>query len=222
MEIKSINRPPRDLFEGLRSVGTSTISDIFDEMKLGNVISGLKAIRNGAPLVGPAVTIKEVVGVSGTYDLEDFPIGEVIDCGIPGDVFVFDIGGAQVSTWGGLASTAAQIRGIEGVVIDGGCRDVDQTALLSFPVFSRHVTPMTGKRRIKILDVNGVIQCGGVRIRPGDIIMADSTGVVAIPQERALEILEKAQKAENAEERFEGELKKGKSFSELQKKTAHF
>jgi len=222
MEIKPLNRPPRKVIEGFRSVGTSTISDIFDEMKLDRVISGLRAIKNGMALVGPAVTIKEVVGVSGTYDLEDFPIGEVIDCGISGDVLVFDVGGAQVSTWGGLASTAAQIRGIEGVVIDGGCRDADQTAQLSFPVFSRHVTPITGKSRIKILDVNGVIQCSGVRIKPGDIIAADSTGVVVIPQEKALEILEKAQKAESAEERFAEELKKGKAFSELQKKTPHF
>ena len=219
MEIKDLRRPPKELVEGFRSVGTSTLGDILDGMGLEGVISGLRPMKGGTVLVGPAVTVKQVSGVLGTYGIEDFPIGRVIEYGKPGDVLVFDNGGKEISTWGGLASTAAKIRGIEGVVIDGACRDTDQIVELGFPVFTRHITPTTGKTRIKMLEVNGIIQCRGIRIRPGDIIVADGTGVVVVPQEKAHDILEKAQEAEKAEERFVEQVKKGKTFSEAQKST---
>ena len=219
MEIKDLRRPPKELVEGFRSVGTSTLGDILDGMGLEGVISGLRPIKDGTVLVGPAVTVKQVSGVLGTYGIEDFPIGRVIDYGKPGDVLVFDNGGKEISTWGGLASTAAKIRGIEGVVIDGACRDTDQIVELGFPVFTRHITPTTGKTRIKMLEMNGIIQCRGIRIRPGDIIVADGTGIVLVPQEKAHDILEKAREAEKAEEHFVEQVKKGKTFSEAQKST---
>ena len=219
MEIKDMRRPPKELVEGFRSVGTSTLGDILDGMGLEGVVSGLRPMKDGTVLVGPAVTVKQVSGVVGTYGIEDFPVGRVIDYAKPGDVLVFDNGGKAISTWGGLASTAAKIKGIEGVVIDGGCRDADQIAELDFPVFTRHITPTTGKTRIKILELNGTIQCGGMRIRPGDIIVADGTGIVVVPQEKAHDILEKAQEAEKAEERFVEQVKKGKTFLEAQKST---
>lgn len=219
MEIKDMSRPPQELVEGFRSVGTSTLGDILDEMGLEGVVCGLRPMKVGSVLVGPAVTIKQVSGVLGTYRIEDFPVGRVIEYCKPGDVLVFDNGGREISTWGGLASTAAKIRGIEGVVIDGGCRDADQIAELGFPVFTRHITPTTGKTRIKILELNGTIQCGGIRVGPGDIMVADGTGVVVVPQEKARDILEKAQAAEKAEEHFVEQLKKGKTFLEAQKTT---
>ena len=219
MEIKELNRPPRELVEGFRSVGTSTLGDILDGMGLEGVVTGIRPMKDGTTLVGPAVTVKQVSGVVGTYGIEDFPIGRVIEYGKPGDVLVFDNGGKAISTWGGLASTAAKIKGIEGAVIDGGCRDADQIAELDFPVFTRHITPTTGKTRIKILELNGTIQCGGMRIRPGDIIVADGTGIVVVPQEKAHDILEKAQEAEKAEEHFVEQVKKGKTFLEAQKST---
>ena len=219
MEIKDMKRPPRELVEGFRSVGTSTLGDILDGMGLEGVVSGIRPMKDGTVLVGPAVTVKQVSGVVGTYGIEDFPIGRVIEYGKPGDVLVFDNGGKAISTWGGLASTAAKIKGIEGAVIDGGCRDADQIAELDFPVFTRHITPTTGKTRIKILELNGTIQCGGMRIRPGDIMVADGTGIVVVPQEKAHDILEKAQEAEKAEEHFVEQVKKGKTFLEAQKST---
>ena len=219
MEIKDLRHPHRQLVEGFRSVGTSTLGDILDGMGLEGVISGLRPMKGGTVLVGPAVTVKQVSGVLGTYGIEDFPIGRVIEYSKAGDVLVFDNGGKEISTWGGLASTAAKTKGIEGVVIDGACRDTDQIVELGFPVFTRHITPTTGKTRIKMLELNGIIQCGGIRIRPGDIIVADGTGIVVVPQEKAHDILEEAQEAEKAEEHFVEQLKKGKTFSEAQKST---
>jgi regulator of RNase E activity RraA len=219
MEVNTFDRPPETLVEGFRSIGTSTIGDILDEMGIQGVATGLRAVVEGSRLVGPAVTVKETSGTVGTYTIADFPVSRVIDHAQAGDVIVFDNGGREISTWGGLASTAAKTKGIEGVVVDGGCRDADEIAAVNFPIFSRYITPITGKTRIKILEMNGTIQCSGIRVRPGDIIVADRTGVVVVPQERAQEVLEKAMEAEKDEDHFAAELKKGTTFTEMQRRT---
>ena len=78
------------------------------------------------------------------------------------------------------------------MIIDGGSRDADEVVALDFPVFSRHITPRTARTRIRMVEMNGVIQCGGIRVRPGDIVVADPTGIIIIPKEKAEEVLEKA------------------------------
>lgn len=219
MEIKPIVRPSKEQIEGFRSIGTSTLGDILDSMGIQNVVSGLKPVKQGMVLVGPAVTIKEVSGVLGTYTIEDFCISKVIDFAEAGDILVFDNAGREVSTWGGLASTAAMVKGIGGTVIDGGCRDLDQIVAMNYPVFSRHFTPNSAKTRIKMYELNGAIQCGGIRVAPGDIIVADWTGIIVVPREKAQEVLQKSREAENDEAYFIEELKKGKTFGEMQKRT---
>jgi regulator of RNase E activity RraA len=155
----------------------------------------------------------------GTYTDADFCIADVLDFAEPGDVLVFDNAGLEISTWGGLASTAAKIKGIEGTIIDGACRDVSQTIEIGYPVFSRHITPRTGKTRLKMVELNAPVQCGGVRVNPGDIVVADQTGVVVVPAPEAQGILDKALANEKREKEFFEQLMKGKSFKEMQQKT---
>ncbi len=222
MEIKKVERPPKHVVEGFRCVGTSTIADLLDEMGLKGIMYGIRSVRPGARVVGPAVTVKEVSGDVGTYTAEDFPIGTVIESAELGDVLVFDNAGKEISTWGGLATTAAKVRGVAGVVVDGGCRDVDQTVEMGFPVFSRHITPTPARTRIKILEVNGIILCGRTRVCPGDIIVADRTGVVVVPLKKADQILERANAVEKTETQFIDALKKGKTFNEMLQSTGRF
>jgi 3-hexulose-6-phosphate synthase / 6-phospho-3-hexuloisomerase len=219
MEIHPVERPSKAIIEGFRSISTSTVSDILDRMGLDCLVSGIRAVSEGFRLVGPAVTIKEVSGLAGTYTIEDFKMGKVIDTAQQGDVLVFDNAGKEISTWGGMASTAAKVKGIEGVVIDGGSRDADEVVELDFPVFSRHITPRGARTRIRMLEMNGTVQCGGIRVRPGDIVMADRTGILVIPGEKAGEILDIARKTEEGEKFFTEELRKGKTFEEMHRKT---
>jgi len=219
MEIRSFERPPRELVEGFRSVSTSTVSDILDRMGFDCVVSGIGAVKRGFKMVGPAVTIKEVSGVAGTYTIEDFKIGTVIDTAQPGDVLVFDNAGHDISTWGGMASTAAKIKGIEGVLIDGGARDADEVVELDFPVFSRFITPRGARSRIRMIEMNGMVKCGGIRVNAGDIVMADRTGILIIPKDRAEEVLEIAKKTEETEKYFTDQLKQGKTFEQMYRKT---
>jgi 3-hexulose-6-phosphate synthase / 6-phospho-3-hexuloisomerase len=219
MEIRPVERPPKSVVDGFRSIGTSTVSDILDKMGLDCLVSGIRAVKDGFKMVGPALTIKEISGVAGTYAISDFKMGTVIDSARSGDILVFDNAGKEISTWGGMASTAAKVKGIEGVLIDGGSRDADEVVDLDFPVFSRHITPRGARSRIKMVEMNGTIQCGGIRVRPGDIVMADPTGIIIIPAEHAEEILDEARKTESGEKHFTEELRKGKTFEEMYRKT---
>lgn len=219
MEIKIVERPPKEVVEGFRSVSTATVSDILDRLGLDCLVSGIRAVNPEFKMVGPAVTIKQISGTVGTYTIEDFKMGKVIDNAQPGDVLVFDNGGKEISTWGGMASTAAKVKGIGGVLVDGGSRDADEVVVLDFPVFSRHITPRGGRSRIKMIEMNGTVQCGGIRVNAGDIIMADRTGIIIIPKERAAEVLDAAQKTEAGERHFTEELRKGKTFEEMHRKT---
>jgi regulator of RNase E activity RraA len=204
-----------------KKIPTSTFSDALDSLGIQSVITGISPIVEGIRLVGPAMPVRAVSGIRGTYPLEDFAVGSVIDQASQGDVICFDLGGEPISTWGGLASKAAMNKRVAGFVANGGVRDIEEIRQLEFPVFARHLVPTSGKTRIKILSINKPIECSDVKIEPGDIIIGDSTGLVVIPSSRALDILEKAMELEKKERKFENELKKGGSFQETAKKLRH-
>ncbi len=110
----------------------------------------------------------------------------------PGDVLVIDNGGHRVSTFGGVATLAAKLKGTVGLVVDGGVRDLEEMLERALLVFARHLTPLTGRSRLAVTAINEPISCGGVRVRPGDVMVGDGSGVVCIPAERALEVAELA------------------------------
>lgn len=220
MEIGKIVRPPAALVEGFRSLATSTIGNVLDDLKIQGVIQNIKPVCPGFRCAGVALTVKEVTGVQGTYTNEDFKLGEVIDSAQPGDVIVIDNGGQQVSTWGGVASLAAQMRGAAGLVIDGGMRDLDEVREQGFPAFSRWVVPTSGKSRVKILSMNTVVKIDGIRVRPGDIIVGDGTGIVCVPIEAAEEVLKTARRLDEQDKQAVEEIRRGLTFTEALRKYA--
>jgi len=193
---------------------------VLDDMKISGVIQNIKPISPGFRFAGGAFTVKEVTGVIGTYTNEDFKLGQVIDSAQDGHVIMIDNGGQQVSTWGGIASFAAQKRGVAGLVVDGGVRDLDEIREFNFPVFSRYVVPTSGKGRVKILSMNTVIKIDGIRVRPGDIIVGDGTGIVCIPIEIAEEVLNKAKKMDEQDKQATEEIRRGLTFTEALRKYA--
>ena len=220
MESGGMVRPPKKLIEGFRELATSTIGNVLDDMKISGIIQNIKPISPGFRFAGGAFTVKEVTGVLGTYTNEDFKLGQVIDSAQDGHVIMIDNGGQQVSTWGGIASFAAQRRGVASLVVDGGVRDLDEIREFNFPVFSRYVVPTSGKGRVKILSMNMVIKIDGVRVRPGDIIVGDGTGIVCIPVEVADEILSKAKKMDEQDKQATEEIRRGLTFTEALRKYA--
>ncbi len=100
----------------------------------------------------------------------------------PGDVLVVDAGGHLAGYWGEILAVAAQARGIAGLVIDGGCRDIQAIAELQFPVWARG-TAIAGCAKLTPGWVGEPTVCGGILVRPGDLVVADADGVVAVAAE---------------------------------------
>jgi regulator of RNase E activity RraA len=145
-----------------------------------------------------------------------------IDAANPGDVIVIDSGGRlDVSAWGGLLSLGAKLKGLSGVVIDGACRDIDESRELGFPVYARGALPMTARGRIVQESFNQEIAFAGVQVHPGDLVIADGSGVVFIPQAKEKEIIEEAEAVAHQEARMADGIRQGLSIVEVMEKLGY-
>jgi regulator of RNase E activity RraA len=136
----------------------------------------------------------------------------------PGDVVVIDGGGrAEVSAMGGLSTIVAKKYGLAGNIVDCGVRDVGEMRALDYPVWSRGITPISGKFRFDALEVNGPVACGGVSVHPGDLVVADDSGVVVVPREFIQEVVRRAIEASKKEQRLIEAIEEGSSMEEIKK-----
>jgi regulator of RNase E activity RraA len=117
----------------------------------------------------------------------------------PGDVLVIQ-GVPNMSNMGGISAQTGKRQGEVGAIVQGGVRDIAHSRTLDYPVWSSDITPVTGKWRLETVEINGPIQIGEVRVAPGDLVVADDTGVCFIPRDVVLEVLEGAEKKAKAEE----------------------
>lgn len=199
-------------------LATPTLANALDDVGFDGVMAGICQVVPGTHCYGRAVTISQSTAPRGSFASEEFKVGHMIDAASADDVLVVDNSGHAVSTWGGLATFAAKVKGLAGLVVDGGVRDREEMELHRLPVFTRHMTPLTGRSRLRITAINETIQCGGVRVRPGDVIVADGSGVVCIPVEHAAKVAELAQGYAADDRLAEAELAKGLSFREAMAK----
>jgi 4-hydroxy-4-methyl-2-oxoglutarate aldolase len=150
-------------------VDTSAICDVDRTVR---VMSPDLRCRSANPILyGPAVTVR---------CREDFlGVVQAIENSSPGDVLVVDGGGRSTALAGELFARAAMARGLAGLVVDGGYRDLGFIATCELTVYSRHVTPMAGTtQRLGVL--NEPVTCGGVTVGPGDLVIADRDGIVVL------------------------------------------
>jgi 3-hexulose-6-phosphate synthase/6-phospho-3-hexuloisomerase len=192
--------------ELLRQVSTPNISDA---MHRKGAMSGIISICPGLKIAGRAITVQTLPGDWAK------PI-EVIDRAGGGDVIVIDNGRADVAPWGELATLSCMNRKVEGVVIDGAVRDVDEIREFNYPVFARAIVPNAGEPK-GYGEIGVEITCGGQIVRTGDYIVGDDSGVVVIPKERAYEIARRAKEVYKTELRIRDEIERGKSLSEVLK-----
>src|SRR5690606_23205885 len=121
-------------------------------------------------------------------------VGDFIDQVEPGQVVVID-NDARVdcTVWGDILTAVAHHRGISGTVIDGVCRDTHRALSIGYPIYSRGRFMRTGKDRVEVAEEQAPVTIGGVTVRPGDIVLGDSDGAVAIPQDIEALVLETAE-----------------------------
>jgi regulator of RNase E activity RraA len=192
----------------VKELGTSTLSDALDWAGLGGQCLGLKPLRPGMRLAGRAYTVRYQPG-----DLVPGTVGDFIDDVAPGAVVVIDNGGRLDATvWGDIMTWFASARGIAGTVIDGVNRDYDRAAELSYPVFSRGTYMRTGKDRVEVAAVEEPVSISGHLVRPGDLIVGDSDGVVVVPAEREWQVLGRAWTIHHTEQRIRDAIAAGMSL----------
>jgi regulator of RNase E activity RraA len=201
-----------DIVQKLAALATPTIANALDDVAFEGVMLGLTQMVPGTRCAGRAVTVREIAGRRGDFASDDFKVGHIIDAAAAGDILVIDTGGHCVSTFGGLATLAAKTKGIAGLIADGGVRDREEMAEHQFPVFARHMTPLTGRTRLAIAGINEPVSCGSVRVRPGDVIVADGSGVVCIPTDAAERVAELATRYAEDDRRAAEDIAKGLSF----------
>ncbi|MBV1895699.1 MAG: RraA family protein [Rhodobacteraceae bacterium] len=219
MQYTDINRPSAEIMGRISNIATSTYANAFDTFGIAdNIMSGLAAAAPGFRFSGPAVTVRLSIGPPGTYSSADFAVGAMIDAARKGDIIVVDGGGCQYSTWGGMASYAAKLKGVSGLLVDGAVRDLEEMIEFNFPVFTRHIVPTTGRTRLKVEAINVPVTVGGAAVNPGDIIVADGSGVVSIPCAQASGVLEQAEKCQRDDDAAMADLKNGLSFTDAMKK----
>jgi len=192
------------VIELLRVVSTPNISDA---MHRKGAMMGILPICTGHKIVGRAITVRTIPGDWAK------PV-EAIDRAGSGNVIVIDNGRADVAPWGGLATLSCMNRKIEGVVIDGAVRDVDEIRKFDYPLFACAIVPNAGEPK-GYGEIGAEIVCGGQVVRDGDYIVGDDSGVVVIPKERAYEIARRAKEVYKTELRIKSEIERGKSLSEV-------
>lgn len=219
MPVKNPPRPNRDVVSRLAMLPTATIANALDDVgKLINCPVALRPVAPGMAFAGTAVTVEVIVGEAGSFGSADFRVGAMIDAALAGDVIVVAAQGARSSTWGGMASLAAKLKGVAGLVVDGGVRDIDEMVEHRFPVFARHPVATTGRTRLKVNAINVPIEIDGVGVHPGDVIVADSTGIVVVPLAHAERVAELAERYAADDRKAEAEIRGGLGFSDAMAK----
>jgi regulator of RNase E activity RraA len=133
-----------------------------------------------------------------------------------GDIIVVDNGGRPDSScWGGLLSLAAKAKGISGIVIDGACRDIDESRDVGFPVYACGAVPMTARGRVMQESFNREIQFAGVQVHPGDLVIADGSGVVIIPRAKEEDVIREAEIIAATEARMAEGIRQGLAVTEV-------
>jgi len=194
-----------EIREAFLKVSTPNLADAMQ--KRGAMKGILPRIRHGAKMVGRALTVK-------TADGDWAKPVEAIDRAKPGEVIVIDAGGGMTAVWGELASHSCLVKGVAGVVIDGAVRDIDTILEINFLCFARHVVPHAGEPKGHG-DIGSEIECGGQYVRTGDWIVGDESGVVVVPQEQAVEMVNRALDVLERENRLREEIKRGGTLSSV-------
>lgn len=193
-----VNRPGKELVEGFKGL---PVANIADEMNRLYCVNARIKPLNSVPLLGTAFTVKTRVG-------DNLMLHKAIDMAQPGEVIVVDVQGDLTnSVTGEIMMRQAVKRGISGVVVDGAVRDADALRNLNMPIYAAGIQP-NGPYKDGPGEINVPVCCGGIVVKPGDILVGDADGIVVIDPQDAPNILEKAR------EKYKQEQIKFKSIEE--------
>lgn len=203
-----------EIMEAFQKASTGNVADAVDEATgvRGFMSSDMKPVFK-AKVIGPAVTV--FLRRALRTDRREWPNLQIqtLDEAPAGSVMVEVLeDGLDTAGVGNLMATTAKVRGLAGMVIDGGARDIEELEDIGFPVWSRSQTPATSVGRYVPVARNVPVLCGGVLVRPGDWIVADKTGVVVVPKESVPQVVKLLRQYDDKETKMVPLIKETKSM----------
>jgi regulator of RNase E activity RraA len=218
IRMQSTPKPPAGAVERFLKLGdcTGIVSDAMDELGIPSGVVGASVLKPTIPgqvICGPALTVRNIAqridplaGASaGVNKMAEFEAHNLAE---DGDVLVIE-GVPNVSNMGGISALTGKRAGERGAIVMGGIRDIPHSRAVGYPLWAAEVTPVTGKWRLETVEINGTVQIGHVRVAPGDLVVADDTGVCFIPRDRIVPVLELCEKKQKAEDARVGAIEEG-------------
>ncbi|MGH3639475.1 MAG: RraA family protein [Mycobacterium sp.] len=199
------------------TVSAAQVSDSLDASGArGHVLAaGIRPLREGVRIVGRAHPI-QFAPIEHDQDDPYREFIEFMDAMKPGDIAVIaTAANDRTAYWGELFSAAAVGRGAVGAICDSYVRDTPKIAALGFPVFSAGSRPLDYRARMRVVATGEPVNCAGVLIEPGELMIADDDGIVAIPSVVEAEVVERANARAAAESEVLTDLLAGKTLGEV-------
>ena len=199
----------------LARLDTCGVSDALDRLGLDGAVLGIRPMWPCPRIAGRVITVRLRRAEPGEHSPRHLGTA-AIEAGGPGQVIVVEHHDREdAAGWGGILSLAARVKGIEGVIVDGTCRDVDDSRDVAFPVYARAATPMTARGRVAEACMGEPIRVGDLVVASGDYVIADWSGVVFIGAEHAEAVVATAESLAEREAAMADAVRAGRSVVEV-------
>lgn len=201
----------KELKRRLMNLDTAAISDALDSFSITGGLLDIIPRTQGKKMAGPVFTVQysPIESTSGKFS----NAGNYIDEVSPGHVILVDNQGRQDCTsWGGILTTKANLKQIEGTVVHGSGRDIAEIQAKDYPFFSTSIFMVSGKNRAVVTAKQIALNVNGVVVSPGDWLFGDDNGVISIPADKLEIVISRAENTELTEKHILDAINKGEDL----------